>query len=53
MRLYVLREYKNGPIIRGYSYANKEEAKEMRTALRVEYPNAVVSKGPDHKHNRN
>lgn len=48
-RLFILREFKKGPVIPGLFFQNKMVAKQYRNKIRVKYPDAVVSIGPDHK----
>ena len=48
-RLFILREYKKGPVIPGLFFENKMVAKQYRNKLRTKYPDAVVSVGPDHR----
>jgi hypothetical protein len=45
-RLFVVRKYKNGPVVPGLFFSDKMKAKEYRNELG---DNAVVSYGPDHK----
>jgi hypothetical protein len=51
LKLFMIREYRKGPIVRGQDeqviyFANKMEAKELRDRLGDP---AVVSLAPDHK----
>lgn len=45
-RLFVVRKYKNGPVVPGFFFSDKMEAKKYRDSLGEGH---VVSYGPDHK----
>jgi len=49
-RLFVVRKYKNGPVVPGYFFSDKMEAKKYRDSLGEGH---VVSYGPDHKKAQN
>ena len=46
MKLFVLRHYKNGAVVEGYAFNDKQAAKQQRDVLGG---TVVVSLGPDHK----